>query len=285
MSKRKTPPSSARILSQWVDVYARGHGLPPKRIRDWISYMVLSGHLTIENPDILRPRFTLKGAVALEMRLPFKARATRDIDLVVEDSDENDPVSILRKALEGDYQGFTFRVKGEVYVMPNNAVRASVTLDYHNRSWGTVQVDLSSREGAHTEIEFVDPLPLEPFGLVSPDPLPCLSIRYHIAQKIHAMTAPPFEPGTPNERFRDLVDILLMKALAGDLGEIKDACEHVFSIRGIHEWPPAFEPPEFWKEPFAVLAEELNLPVRNLADAVREVQAFITEVDATLTTD
>jgi len=285
MSKRKAPPSSARILSRWVDAYARGHGLPPKRIRDWISYMVLGGHLSKENPGIHGPRFTLKGAVALEMRLPFKARATRDIDLVVEDSDENDSVAILREALGGSYQGFTFRLKGEVYVMPNNAVRANVVLDYHSRSWGTIQVDLSSREGTRTEIEFVDPLPLEPFGLVSPDPLPCLSIRYHIAQKIHAMTAPPVESGTPNERFRDLVDILLMKALASDSGGLKAACQHVFSIRGVHEWPPVFEPPEFWEEPFAVLAEELNLPVRNLADAVREVQAFITEVDATLTTD
>jgi len=69
--------------------------------------MVLSGHLTQKNAGTQRPLFTLKGAVALEMRLPFKARATRDIDLIVENSDENDPVSILREALEGDCQGFT----------------------------------------------------------------------------------------------------------------------------------------------------------------------------------
>ncbi len=87
-------------------------------------------------------------------------------------------------------------------VMPNNSVRASVALDYRGRNWGTIQVDLSSREGAHTEVEFVKPLQLEPFGLVSPGPLPCLSLRYHIAQKIHAMTAPPVEAGIPNERFR-----------------------------------------------------------------------------------
>ena len=73
--------------------------------------------------------------------------------------------------------------------------------------------------------------------------------------------------------------MLLMKALASNPGGIKAACQHVFSIRGIHAWPPVLEPPEFWIEPFAVLADELNLPVQNLADAVREVQTFITEVE------
>ncbi len=86
MSKRKIPPSSARILSKWVDAYARVHGLPQKRIRDWISFMALGGHLVKENTGTKWPPFTLKGAVALEMRLPCKARATRDLDLIVEDA-------------------------------------------------------------------------------------------------------------------------------------------------------------------------------------------------------
>lgn len=84
MSRRRNPPTSARILTQWVDAYAREHGLPRKRVRNWISYMIVGGQLERGSSAAEGPRFTIKGAVALEMRLPVKARATRDIDLVVD---------------------------------------------------------------------------------------------------------------------------------------------------------------------------------------------------------
>lgn len=45
MSKRRSAPPSARVLTRWVDAYARERGLPPKRVRDWISYMVLGDQL------------------------------------------------------------------------------------------------------------------------------------------------------------------------------------------------------------------------------------------------
>jgi hypothetical protein len=72
------------VLTQWVDAYARERGLPRKRVRDWISYMFLGGQLERGSSAAEGPRFTIKGAVALETRLPLKARATRDIDLVVD---------------------------------------------------------------------------------------------------------------------------------------------------------------------------------------------------------
>lgn len=178
MSRKRSEPSSARVLTQWVDADARERGLPPKRVRDWISFMILGGRLE-------------------------RARSSAEGDLV----------SALREALDRGYQGFVFRVKGEPYVMPNDSVRVDVALEYRGRGWGTIQVDLSAREGDSTEVEMVEPLSLEPFGLDTPDVLPCLSLRFHIAQKIHAMTKPPVDEGTPNERFRDLVDLLLMREL------------------------------------------------------------------------
>jgi polyphosphate kinase len=73
------------------------------------------------------PRFTIKGAVALELRLALKARATRDIDLVVDEAGEEDLATVLSNALTDEYQGFSFRVKGDPYVMPNEAVRVEDT--------------------------------------------------------------------------------------------------------------------------------------------------------------
>ncbi len=277
MSRPKHQPSSARVLTQWVDAYAREHGLPPKRVRDWISYMILGGRLERSRTAEV-PHFAIKGAVAIEMRLPQKARATRDIDLVV-DLVDGDLTAALRHAVEGDYQGFEFRVKGEPHGMPNNSVRVEVALEYRGRGWGTIQVDLSPREGGRTEVERVVPLDLEPFGLESPGALPCLSLRYQIAQKIHAMTEPVAEEDAPGERFRDLVDLLLMKQLGGELVDLRESCTEVFAIRATHDWPPVVNPPESWAAPFAALAEEVGLPILRLEDATREVQAFVDVIE------
>ncbi len=280
MSRPRKVPHSARVLTQWVDAYARERGLGRKRVRDWVSYMVVGGQLERASSAAEGPRFTIKGAVALEMRLPTKARATRDIDLVVDDAEGRDVARILDDALAGSYQDFTFRVKGEPHLMPNGSVRLDVVLHYRGKNWGTIQVDVSRREGAATEVELVPPLALEPFGLDTPPALPCLSLRYHVAQKIHGMTQPPRGDDVPNERFRDLVDLLLMRELAHDMSGIREACVEVFALRGTHTWPPSFEPPAFWAEPFGRLAADVGLAAKTLAQAAAEAQAFINRIDA-----
>lgn len=281
MSAARKQPHSARVLEKWVDAHARERGLAPKRVRDWISYMVLAGRLEQANSEVEGATFTIKGAVALEMRLPASARATKDIDVIAEAEDERGLAEVLEKALAEDYQNFAFRIKDDPYVMPNDSLRFQVALEYKSRSWSTVQVDLSPGEGDTTEVELVDPLALEPFGLDTPPALPCLSLRYHLAQKIHGMTQPPKGDEEANERFRDLADVLLMRELITDLAGVREACVEVFALRGTHAWPPAVEPPEAWEEPFAALAAELELPVGTLAEGVEAASAFIDEIDAT----
>src|SRR5690348_6230373 len=80
--KTRKPPVSARVLNQWVDTYARAHDLPPVRVRNWVSFMVLGGALERAGFDGEESRFTVKGGVALELRLRALGRATRDLDLV-----------------------------------------------------------------------------------------------------------------------------------------------------------------------------------------------------------
>ena len=281
MTKPKKPPHSTRVLSQWADAYAQERGVGRKRVRNWISYMVLGGQLERASSSAEGPRFTIKGAVALEMRLPYRARATKDIDLIVSGAESEDLVSVLRGAVDGTFQDFTFRVKGEPHVMPNDAVRMQVALEYRGKSWSTLQVDLSRQEGAATEVEMVGALELEPFGLSTPSALPCLSLRYHIAQKIHGMTQPSAQEDAFNERVRDLADVLLLRDLVEDLPAVRAACVEVFAFRGTHGWPPAFEPPAFWEELYAGLAEGLELAEKTLGEAVREAQAFIEAIDAT----
>ncbi len=53
--------------------------------------MVLGGQLERASSSVEGPRFTIKGAVALEMRLADRAQATKDIDLIVNGTDVRIP--------------------------------------------------------------------------------------------------------------------------------------------------------------------------------------------------
>ena len=77
-----------------------------------------------------QPRFTVKGGIALELRLRNRARATKDIDVVLQHADA-DLARTLEGALSGEaYQGFTFRRKGEPLLLDNGAVNLELAVSY-----------------------------------------------------------------------------------------------------------------------------------------------------------
>lgn len=281
MTERGKRPHSAQVLERWAQEYATRHDLVKKRVQDWISYMVLASKLEGESREPGDPTFVIKGGVALEMRLRDRARATTDIDLIVEVEDADDMVRALRGALESGYQGFTFRVKDDPYPMEDGSIRTQVVLEYRERGWGTVQVDLSPREGHRLEREEVAPLDLGFFGLEPAEGLSCLSVRYHLAHKIHGMTKPGTEE-RPNDRVRDLLDVFLLRKLVaeGDFPAIREACVDVFEARGEHDWPPELRPPEFWEHEFEASAERIGLGYTTFDKAVEEARAYIERVEA-----
>ncbi|HYR11243.1 MAG TPA: nucleotidyl transferase AbiEii/AbiGii toxin family protein, partial [Longimicrobium sp.] len=240
------------------------------RVRRLISFMALAGALRQAlRGDDAGPRFVIKGGVALELRLRDRARATRDLDVIL-NRDEGDPLDALEEALATEYEGFTFRRKGEEYRMPNGAVRVKVQVSFQGREWGTVEVDVANREG-ETEVELVPGFPLlEDFGITGPEEVECLSLRHHVAQKLHAVTR-PMPDGRANDRFRDLVDLLLLRQFVQDHAAVAAACAEVFGRRGTHPWPPALQPPDDWREPFARMAGETGLPIREIDAAVAEI--------------
>ena len=90
----------------------------------------------------------------------------------------------------------------------------------------------------------------------------------------------PLRPGKQNERFRDLVDLLLMEALVShDYVALREACELVFRSRRTHPWPPDLAAmPSHWAEPFAQLAVELELPERDVEMALVRVRGFVARI-------
>lgn len=267
----KVPPNRS-TLDRYVVAFANESGTDVARVRRLISFMAVAGVLQDAAPNGA-PKWVVKGGVALELRFRDKARATKDLDVIL-NSDAGDLLDELETALGATYEGFKFRRKGPEHRMPNGAVRLKVQVEYRGREWGTVELDVAHREG-ETEVEFLEGVDLlNDFGIRSPDVVGSLALRHHVAQKLHGATQPP-PPGRRNERFRDLVDLLLMREIVEDYAALREAAEEVFRRRATHTWPPVLDPPVEWKEPFARMARETGLPITDLDEAVREIRQFV----------
>lgn len=278
--KRPTgPPPSAGVLARYAQAYARELGVAEGRVRAWVSYMIMAGVLE-RAESVGSPRFFVKGGVALELRLRDRARATKDIDIVLRDP-RADLADSLELALTGDpYQGFSFRRKGQPLLLDNGAVNMEFAVTYRGQPWTSISVDIARAEVGEADVEWVDAIVLtDVFGVTGPAQLPCLPLRFHVAQKLHGMTLPP-RPGKQNERFRDLVDLLLMDAMiTQDDNALREACELVFSTRHTHPWPPDLTAaPTHWARPFAELAKELELPDTNVDAALASVRRLVARI-------
>lgn len=274
-------PPSAGVLARYARAYAKERGVSEGRVRAWVSYMILAGLLEQSKESSEGYRFTVKGGVALELRLKDRARATKDIDLVLHNG-EADLARALERAVEvgarSGYHGFVFRRKGEPLVLENRTISVEFAVTYEGGAWTSIVVDVARAEPGEGEIELLPAVPIhEATGIAGPTELACLSLRMHVAQKLHGMTLPP-RPGKRNERFKDLVDVLLMEALVTDYERLHEACESVFRTRGTHDWPPLLELPSHWAEPFAALSRELELAVRDGREAMERVQAFVERI-------
>lgn len=275
------PPPSAGVLARYARAYARELAVSEARVRAWISYMILADILERGRATADGYRFTVKGGVALELRLKDRARATKDIDLVLH-HDEADLARALERAVDSGArdgsQGFHFRRKADPLILENRTISVEFGVTYRGGAWTSILVDVARAEPGEGEIELIPAVPLEAaIGIAGPNELACLPLRMHIAQKLHGMTLPP-RPGKRNDRFKDLVDLLLMESLVTDYAGLRAACESVFRTRGTHDWPPALALPPHWAEPFAVLARELDLPVTDGRGAMDRVQSFVDRI-------
>jgi hypothetical protein len=73
------PPPSAGVLAKHAQAYAREADVSEGRVRSWISYMILAG--VLERAAVGGdPHFSVKGAVALELRLRDRANARTRVD-------------------------------------------------------------------------------------------------------------------------------------------------------------------------------------------------------------
>ena len=152
------------MLARYARAYAKDLGVSEARVRAWISYMILADVLERASTTDDGYRFTVKGGVALELRLKNRARATKDIDLVLHHEDA-DLARALERAIDtgarAGTQGFHFRRKGEPLRLENRTISVEFAVTYHGGAWTSIIVDAARAEPGEGEIELIPAVPLQ----------------------------------------------------------------------------------------------------------------------------
>jgi Nucleotidyl transferase AbiEii toxin, Type IV TA system len=277
------PPRNWRALEQRLRNVIPDTELQ-QRARRQLGYIALAATLMHHARDEQdEPLFLIKGGVAIELLLGLRARATKDLDAAARIAAE-DIAPRLRSALANGWEGFTFRLTGLEQVRDTAAHRGDVKVSYQGDPWSTVQFEVSPTEGAAghqihwTANTFVDPARL---GLPSPGELPLVTIAYLIAQKLHAC-ADHTDPARPNDRYRDLIDLILVDRLVpeDDHAGVREVCVEIFRLRGKHAWPPRITVPPEWPDGYRALAEQFGFAPIDVHQAAADVQAIIARIDA-----
>lgn len=278
---RERQPTNVRHLQKVVSQAAVAKGVVASRLQYWLSVMALLGALERANAGRgeLNKGLLLKGGVAMELRLGLKARTTKDVDFIFH-GEVHALLEDLDEAFAEPYSGFSFERSEPEQIRDTGSYRFEVKIDFSERreSWQTVQVEVSPAEIDPLESDEVPAISIEDLGLLGPKTVRCLSLRYQIAQKIHACTE-RFED-KENDRSRDLIDLILLHDLVEDLAAVREACAITFERRRKHAWPPELAIEPSWPETYAVEAKRYGFDVETAEEAVELVRAFIAEIDA-----
>jgi hypothetical protein len=271
-------PSRRGHLERLTGDYGRAHGIAHERARRWLSLVSFAGALDSVRADD-GARFLIKGGASMELRLGMGARTTKDIDVVFRGA-PREMLDALEEAFAQPYGSFSFRRKGPVEdIRETGSRRLFVQVSFADKDWQTLQIEVARPEATEAELVPVA-IGIADFKLDGPQRVACLALRYQVAQKIHAVTEQP--DGRANHRFWDLVDLQLQRELLGnDLARVREACLEIFAGRDLHPWPPELVVPDDWREPYAVVAGELDagLPL-DVDSAANQVRGFIAAIDA-----
>lgn len=272
----KTPKTKAR-LERLVTDWQKSSGQPVARLNLRIAAMMIAGALArVVGPDD-RAAFAIKGGIAMELRLGDRARATRDIDLVLR-GDTDRLADLLDAGLGEPYNGFMFR-RREIsdHTVRPDVKQVAVQVVFARKVLCTPKLEIAPAETGHEEFAALPGARLDAVGLDGPELVQVLATPWQIAQKLHAVTE-RYPAGRENPRVRDLVDIQLLEAADPDIREVCDACEQVFESRGEHPWPPELEVPPGWTVGYEAIAARLAFPVTDVNHAAEVVRVYIERI-------
>lgn len=251
------------------------------RIQRRIALVAIAAMLDSAHKPDGEPLFVVKGGSALELRYESQARATRDIDLEFAGTLDEIHRTVVT-CVDAGWSGFSGRVLDpQPLSIPWGSVtgqRLTVRLTYVDRAFANIPLEIVTSKSP--EMEYVHSLRLDPVGLPSPDPIPCLSLPYQVAEKLHACTD-PLDGERVNDRVSDLMDLILIKDLSPnlDLSMTRRACVIVFAERATHPWPPVVSFSQRFDQLWNALVVDTGFSITNLTDAAERVNSLITVID------
>lgn len=258
-------------LEKLVTADANERDVAPSRAMRWVSAAAFFEVLNCAEAEGRLGAYAIKGGFAVELRHNAAARTSEDIDLIL--AGEHQAIEILRGILPAKWDAFEFRIKSEE--QREHVVRANVQVRFNGVDWGTLKIDVIDAEIA--EVERVENVAIERFGLPQANAVACLSRPHQIAEWIHCTTRPEIE-GKRKDRARNIVDIYLFDTLATTGDEaVRAACVTTFEREGTHTWPPTPDFPAAWTTTVAEVIEEIGLD-STPKDVIAYVIAYISRL-------
>lgn len=281
------PPSNLTSLRARLRNHARDLHQIESRVQRRLAALVVNEIFLTVDPGDDGPPVLVKGGTAIDLRCGASpARLSKDWDAAVR-GDLDHFIANARTALANGWSGFTGRLAREAEIdvpgLADKPRRLEVKLDYRGKPFATVPVELSPAEGGSgDEHDSITPTEYSAIGLEPHGPVYCLSLRYQIAQKIHACTD-PLDGSRDNDRARDLVDLQLLALLldVDDLSKVRAACVEIFSGRQRHAWPPAVRMWPAWPTLYNAAIANLGDDARSdVNEALEWLRQFVGAIDS-----
>jgi hypothetical protein len=279
-------PSNLRALRDRLTAAAKREGVVFGRLQQHVGVLVVAQFMNLAADDQGLPVLLVKGGASLELRRGIpESRTSKDLDTVL----RGDIEAVYERLADAGADGwegftatFTASVPFEVPGLVGKPHRLTAKLAYQGKPFVSIPIEISPVEAGNAEgFDTVSSDALTLVGLSESVAVPCMTLPWQIAQKIHACTE-PVEPPRTNDRARDLVDLQLLEALTVDdpLTDIQAACRAVFEARGKHVWPPALTAQDNWEIIYVRALEGLeDIGIAgSLDEALVRVQSFIDRI-------
>lgn len=297
LQSRGKEPNSTSVLDRWVAAAQQAAGVEAGRLGWLVASTVVIAALQRAVDETGRAHFLLKGGTYLQYRLGTTGRTTKDVDGLIR-GDLDEFLTALDQALRQPWGPLTLsRTEAEVIEASGKVIKPRrfwVKLAIRGKVWRSIKVEIAGDEAdAAQEHDVLTSVNLDHFGLPTPDQLLGIAVRFQIAQKLHACTDPHEPPAEPNDRARDISDLLLLRdliRLEEQLSEadIGSACAALFHARAEEAtalgrsprpWPPVIQAHPHWQGDYDRVARESSVS-HSLVAAVAELNAWIIELDA-----
>jgi Nucleotidyl transferase AbiEii toxin, Type IV TA system len=225
-------------------------------------------------------RWMLKGGFALDLRLPERARSTRDIDIEwrAEEAELLDALLDAANHDAGDFFVYAIEKAGVPEDRLGGSHRFRVSASLGGRPFESFVLDVDIRAG---DVVAAEPLltgDFLGFAGIEPVQVDTVPLELQVGEKLHAYTR-VYEGGRGSTRPKDLIDLALIAELSElDAAVLRREIDVIFELRGTHARPKTLpSPPGEWSVPFRRLAKEVGAP-EELATGHEEAAALLDPV-------